>query len=99
MQVYHVSVQIILLSSIIGNVLFSFYLDLHRPGWLLPSIALALLSLVLLLVFAFAEVKSAWFWVVVIYSVIYPCSLILLWQMFFRKQSRGIPSATTGTPL
>ncbi len=85
MQVYQTPFQIILVSTIVGNVLFSFHVGLKKSSWLPPSLASALLSLSILLVSVLAEIKGAWLWALIIYSILYPFLLVLFWQYLARK--------------
>ncbi len=98
MQVHQIPIQVILLSTILGNVLFSFYVGLNKPGWLFPSLALALLSLAVLSVAALAKLEGEWFWAVTVYSVVYPLFLILSWRKLTRKRDHEASLAMIDAP-
>lgn len=58
----------------------------------MPSLALALVSLAVLAVFAIAKPTGIWFWVVVIYSVTYLLCLLMFgwkWRQVVAEQRTG----------
>ena len=85
MQAHQVLNQVVLLPAVVGHVMFSYRLGLARPSWLLPAIAVALLSLAVLLVSVIAEINAAWHWAITLYAIIYWCCLIISWRYVNRN--------------
>lgn len=85
MQVHQTLNQVILLSAVVGKVVFSYRLGLVRPSWLLPALGLGLLSLAVLLVSAVVELDETWLWASTLYAVAYLCLLIASWRLMGKE--------------